>query len=110
MPKVSGKPFHFPNILFGKIYNLFSANFSKFKYIIGGKSKEYSKKKTLRINSVGTGRGGRGIFGGRGEFGGHGGHSRGGCRRVQYRGSPYTPYLSPYVNINIKIESRQYPK
>ena len=76
----------------------------------GGTSEEYSKNNTLQINAVGTGCGGRGIFGGRCGFVVRSGHGSGGRRHCQDRGSPYTPYHPPYENINIKIEACQYPR
>ena len=59
---------------------MLSANFSKFKYLIEGTSEDYSKNKTHQINTLGTGRGGRVIFGGCGRFGG--GRGCGGRGRV----------------------------
>ena len=110
MPKVSGKPYHFSNILFGKIYNLFSANFSNFKFFTGGTSEGYSNNKTLRINAVETGCVVQGIFGGHGVFGSHGDRDCVGHGRGQGRGIPYTPYRPPSAHNNIKIEAFQYPK
>ena len=58
-----------PNQNLNKFYNLFINDFSKYKYITVGTSEDYSKNNTLRINTVGTGLGGQGIFGGCGGFG-----------------------------------------
>ena len=98
---------------FDKWYNLLSAKFIKFKYIKGGTSEEYSKNKTIWINTVETVHGGWGRFVGRGGF-----SSRGGCgvrgngerRRGRGRVSSYTHYFPLYANININFEDLQYPK
>ena len=99
-----------PKQTFGKFYNIFGSNFTKFKYMTGGTSEEYSNNKTLWINTVVICRGGRGIFGSHGGFVGYSVCGCGVCRRGQGRGGTYTPYRPPYSNINIKIEARQCPK
>ena len=43
-----------PKQAFDKFYNMFSANFIKFNFLIGGTSEDYYKNKTLWINAVGT--------------------------------------------------------
>ena len=99
-----------PKQTFDKFYNLFSANFSKFKSMIEEKSGDYSKNKKLFIKAAGTGRGGRGRFVSCDVFGGSGDRGRGGRGCGQVWGSTYNPYHPPSANRNIKIESCQYPK
>ena len=74
----------------------------------GGTSEDCYKNKTLRINAVGTVRGGQGRFGICGDFGGCGGRGSGGHGHGRGRGIPCTPYRPPSANINITIEARQY--
>ena len=76
----------------------------------GGTSEAFSKNKTLHINAVGIGRGGQGRFGSCGGSGGRDGRGCGGRGRAQDRGSTDIPYCPLYSNININIETIQFPK
>ena len=76
----------------------------------GGTSEAFYKNKTLHINSVELGRGGQVRFGGRGGSGSRDGRGCGRRGCGQGRGSTYIPYRPLYENININIETLQFPK
>ena len=87
---------------FDTFYNLFSANFTKYKSLTNGTADDYTRSR--RINAINTSNPGRGRGrGGRGRGRGKGhGRGRGG------RGTPHSPYNSTFINS--KLEARQYPK